>query len=191
MTLAVSPPGLEGTYLVGNLLDCARDPLLLVTRCSREYDEVVCLRFPGPPVYLLNGPDHVEQVLVKRLAQELGLLAPWAVSTDGYFWSTSSEGSTPRASAKPRIVGRRGATSFLSILPMWSRCSPVTFASSSRVMNFSVRSRLRFLPIFITSIVSTSVCLVCLWRGIGLTVRPYKCPINILIRTHKCRIIWG
>src|SRR5215212_7152383 len=66
MILAASPPGPEGTYLVGNLLDYARDPLLFLTRCSREYGDVVRLRLPGPPVYLLNAPEHIEQVLVKN-----------------------------------------------------------------------------------------------------------------------------
>ena len=51
----------------------------------------------------------------------------------------------------------RGSTSFLSILPMWSRCSPVSSASSSRVMNLSARICLRLLPIFTTPIVGNSM----------------------------------
>ena len=37
MTLATSPPGPEGAYLVGNLLDYARDPLLFLTPATRSY----------------------------------------------------------------------------------------------------------------------------------------------------------
>jgi cytochrome P450 len=66
MTLATSSRGSEGAYLVGDLLDYVRVPLLFSTRCSREYGDVVRLRFPGPPIYLLNGPDHLEHVLVKH-----------------------------------------------------------------------------------------------------------------------------
>ena len=95
MTLATSPPGFEGAYLIGNLLDYARDPLLFLTRCSREYGDVVRLRFPGPPVYLLNGPDHVEHVLVKDnrnfiqgryFRQELGFLGRGLLTSEGEFW---------------------------------------------------------------------------------------------------------
>jgi cytochrome P450 len=95
MTLATSPPGPEGTYLVGNVLEYARDPLLFLTRCSREYGDVVRLRFPGPPVYLLNAPDHVEQVLVKNnrnfikgryFRQELSFLGRGLLTSEGEFW---------------------------------------------------------------------------------------------------------
>ena len=55
MAVAMLPPVPEGTHLVGNLLDYARAPLSFLTRCSREYGDVVRLRFPGSLVYLLNG----------------------------------------------------------------------------------------------------------------------------------------
>lgn len=60
------PPGPKGCYLVGNLLEYSRDPLNFLARNSREYGDVVSLRFPGPPAYLLSNPDHIEQVLVKN-----------------------------------------------------------------------------------------------------------------------------
>lgn len=57
-------PGPKGRYLVGNLLDYSRDLLEFLTRCAREYGDVVRLKFPGPPAYLLAHPNHIEQVLV-------------------------------------------------------------------------------------------------------------------------------
>ena len=104
MALAMPPPGPEGTYLVGNLLDYARDPLLFLTRCSREYGDVVRLRFPGPLVYLLNGPDDVEQVLVKHnrnfikgryFRQELSFLGRGLLTSKGEFWRRQRRLSQP------------------------------------------------------------------------------------------------
>ena len=104
ITLATSPPSPEDTYLVGNLLEYTRDPLLFLTRCSREYGDVVRLRFPGPPVYLLNGPDHVEQVLAKNnrnfvkgryFRQELGFLGRGLLTSEGEFWRRQRRLSQP------------------------------------------------------------------------------------------------
>jgi len=104
MSLAASPPGPEGTYLVGNLLDYARNPLLFLTRCSREYGDVVRLHFPGPPVYLLNGSDHVKHVLVKHnrnfikgryFRQELSFLGRGLLTSEGEFWRRQRRLSQP------------------------------------------------------------------------------------------------
>lgn len=60
MTPTKLPPSPKGRYLVGNLLDYSRDPLEFLSRCAREYGDVVCLKFPGPSAYLLAHPDHIE-----------------------------------------------------------------------------------------------------------------------------------
>ncbi len=60
------PPGPKGRFLTGNLLDYSRDQLGYLTRCAREYGDVVRLRFVNVRVYLLNHPDHVEYVLVRN-----------------------------------------------------------------------------------------------------------------------------
>jgi cytochrome P450 len=81
--------------VVGNLLDYSRDPLGFLTRCSREYGDVVRLRFPGPPAYLISHPDHIEQVLVKNnrnfvkdryTRAELRILGNGLLVNDGVFW---------------------------------------------------------------------------------------------------------
>ncbi len=89
------PPGPKGRYLVGNLLDYSRDPLKFLTRCAREHGDVVLLKFPGPPAYLLAHPDHIEQVLVKDnrnfvkdrvTRRQLNILGEGLLTSDGDFW---------------------------------------------------------------------------------------------------------
>jgi len=95
MALATLPPGPKGHYLTGNLLDYARDPLDFLSRCSREYGDVVRLRLPGLPLYLLNSPNDVEQVLVKNnrafvksryFRRELSFLGKGLLNSEGEFW---------------------------------------------------------------------------------------------------------
>ena len=95
MALATLPPAPKGHYLAGDLLDYARDPLGFLARCSREYGDVVRLRFPGRLIYLLSHPDHVEHVLVKNnrnfiksryFRQELGFLGKGLLNSEGEFW---------------------------------------------------------------------------------------------------------
>lgn len=66
MARATLPPGPRGHYLFKNKLDYGRDPLGFATWCSREYGDVVRLRFLTKQTYLLNHPDHIEHVLVKN-----------------------------------------------------------------------------------------------------------------------------
>ena len=89
------PPGPKGRPVLGNMLGYARDPLGFLTRCSREYGDVVRLRFPGPPVYLLSHPDHIEQVLVRNnrnfikdryTREELSVLGHGLLISEGDFW---------------------------------------------------------------------------------------------------------
>ena len=73
----------------------ARDPLGYLTRCSREYGDIVTLRFPGTLAYLISHPDHVEQVLVKinrnfikdrYTRMQLSVLGNGLLVNDGDFW---------------------------------------------------------------------------------------------------------
>ena len=91
----VGPPGPEGRFLTGNLLDYTRDHLGFLTRCARRYGDVVGLRFVNVPVYLLNHPDHVEYVLVRNNRNfvksrgeriSLGFLGNGLLTSEGSFW---------------------------------------------------------------------------------------------------------
>ena len=100
MTGRVLPPGPEGHFLSGNLLDYKRDPLSFLTRCSWEYGDVVRLRFLDRSAYLLNNPEYIEYVLVKsnrnfvkgrarffhRFRQEIILVGNSILASEGEFW---------------------------------------------------------------------------------------------------------
>src|SRR5215216_2764118 len=86
------------------MLGYARDPLGFLVRCSREHGDVVRLRFPGPPVYLLNHPAYIEQVLVKNnrnfvkgryFRQELSFLGRGLLTSEGEFWRRQRRLSQP------------------------------------------------------------------------------------------------
>ena len=89
------PPGPRGRFPTGNLLDYTRDHLGFLTRCAREYGDVVGLRFVNVPVYLLNSPDHIEYVLVRNNRNfiksrgervSLGFLGQGLLTSEGSFW---------------------------------------------------------------------------------------------------------
>ena len=61
MPTALLPPGPKGHFITGNLVPFSEDPLGFLTRCAREYGDVVRL---GKSNYLLAHPDLIEKVLV-------------------------------------------------------------------------------------------------------------------------------
>lgn len=76
------------------LADYSRDPLGFMTRCTREFGEIVPLRFEGELFCLLTNPDHITEVLKDRLlfikAKDLrilrGLLGNGLITSEGDFW---------------------------------------------------------------------------------------------------------
>src|SRR5918997_3370211 len=95
MSVRTRPPGPTGHRLTGNLFDYTRDYLGFLTRCAREYGDIVRLRFVNVPVYLLNHPDYVEHVLVqnnrnsiksKGVRHSLGFLGDGLLTSEGDFW---------------------------------------------------------------------------------------------------------
>ncbi|OVE85573.1 cytochrome P450 [Natronolimnobius baerhuensis] len=63
------PPGPDGLPLVGNQLTFLREPYQSMTRIAREYGDIAAWKDPGGPVYQLNHPDYIEQVLVQHNEQ--------------------------------------------------------------------------------------------------------------------------
>src|SRR5688572_29322766 len=55
--------GPKGHFLLGNFPQFSRNPLEFLTQCSRDYSEMVLLRFVHIPVYLLLNPEHIEHIL--------------------------------------------------------------------------------------------------------------------------------
>lgn len=64
MLATALPPGPKGSPLSGNLPEFRRDRLEFLTRCARQYGDVVRLRFGWRRIFLLAHPDLIEQVLV-------------------------------------------------------------------------------------------------------------------------------
>jgi cytochrome P450 len=59
------PPGPRGNFLVGNAAGMARGSMNFLTKCAREYGDIVYLRFFNTPICLLTHPNEIEYVLVK------------------------------------------------------------------------------------------------------------------------------
>ena len=57
------PPGPKGLPIVGSTLDLARSPLRFYRQLS-SHGPITCYRFGRIPVYLINHPDYVQEVLV-------------------------------------------------------------------------------------------------------------------------------
>lgn len=89
------PPGPPGLPILGNTLQYGRDPLGLLTRCAREYGDIVRLRLGFGTFHVLNHPDLVERVL-RELADKVrkdeltrsisSILGQGLVTSDGPFW---------------------------------------------------------------------------------------------------------
>lgn len=60
------PPGPKCHLLTGNSREFYQDQLGFLTKCAREFGDIVRLRFLHVPVYLLNNPKHIEQVFSSR-----------------------------------------------------------------------------------------------------------------------------
>ncbi|MDQ2049434.1 cytochrome P450 [Natronolimnohabitans sp. A-GB9] len=60
------PPGPDGLPVLGNQLAFLRDPYGFMTRIAREYGDIAYWEDPGGPVFQLNHPDYIEQVLVQN-----------------------------------------------------------------------------------------------------------------------------
>lgn len=90
-----APPGPEGTWGIANIADFHADPLRFVTRCAREFGDVVRL---GQDNYLVCHPRDIEQVFVnsqRTFAKETGQKPSYAktgsyhyamMHTDGEDW---------------------------------------------------------------------------------------------------------
>ena len=98
------PRGPRGHFLFGHLAPFRRDRLEFMTRCARDYGDIVPLRLLGHPVILLSRPDLIEQVLVhhtKHFIKHAGLrlykpiLGNGLVTSEGDFWRRQRKLSAP------------------------------------------------------------------------------------------------
>ncbi len=61
-----TPPGPDGLPIVGTRLEFVRDPFGFMTRTAREYGDIAYWEELDGPMYQLNHPDYIEQVLVQN-----------------------------------------------------------------------------------------------------------------------------
>ncbi|MGB3767247.1 MAG: cytochrome P450 [Phormidesmis sp.] len=77
--------GPSGNSIVGSLAELGKDPLGFLTRCDRDYGDIVPLRLGLTPACLVTAPALVEQVLRDRdsLAKSRGFRALHTLLGDG------------------------------------------------------------------------------------------------------------
>jgi cytochrome P450 len=104
--------GPEGNSLVGNLAELGQDPLGFLTKCAREYGDIVPLRLGLTPACLLTNPDYIEQVLKDRetfikgrgLRALRSLLGEGLLTSEGDSWLRQRRITQPVFQQK-RIAG--------------------------------------------------------------------------------------
>ncbi|MEO1373629.1 MAG: cytochrome P450 [Cyanobacteria bacterium J06635_10] len=88
------PPGPKGHFLVGSLPEYQRNPLGFLTNCAKNYGDVVYLSGLIPS-FLLNHPNFIEEMLVKKQqylikSQFVSIVKPLLgnglLLSEGEFW---------------------------------------------------------------------------------------------------------
>jgi cytochrome P450 len=60
------PPGPKGYPVFGTVFEPKGDTITYLTKCAREYGDIVFFRFLGVPACFVNKPEHIESVLVTQ-----------------------------------------------------------------------------------------------------------------------------
>jgi cytochrome P450 len=89
------PPGPQGNFLLGSIVEVSRDWLGFYQHCADQYGDVVRVRLAHVPVYLVVHPRDIETVLItnaanftksadyRALARVLG---NGLLTSEGHFW---------------------------------------------------------------------------------------------------------
>ena len=91
------PPGPRGLNLLRHSLTFGQDWSGFLTRCAREYGDVIFFRFLNVPICLVVHPDGIERILVKNHANFLKsrdyralkpVLGNGLLTSEGEFWQS-------------------------------------------------------------------------------------------------------
>ncbi len=66
---AVLPPGPKPLIPLINFIKLRRNPIKFLTRLNEEYGDVVYFKLGPQPVFLINNPDHIRDVLITHNKQ--------------------------------------------------------------------------------------------------------------------------
>jgi len=97
MSTAIRPDGPKGHLIRGNLPEYIKDPLGFLMNATRQFGDVVRLRFFNIQVWVLNNPEHIESVLVTnnrcfikpldfRMPFFRGIFGNGLLTSEGDFW---------------------------------------------------------------------------------------------------------
>lgn len=99
----------QGSSLVGNLVDLGNDPLGFLTKCAREYGDIVPLRLGLTPACLISNPDYIEEVLKNRdiFVKSRGFRALRSLLGEGLLTSEGDTWFRQRRLAQPVFHQKR------------------------------------------------------------------------------------
>ena len=60
------PPGPKGYPVFGSVFEPKGDTITYLTKCTRQYGDIVFFRFMGVPACFVNRPEYIESVLVTQ-----------------------------------------------------------------------------------------------------------------------------
>src|SRR5215469_3156064 len=97
MSTAIHPNGPKGHLIRGNLPEYIEDPLGYLMNVTRQFGDVLRLRFFNIPVWVLNNPEYIESVLVTnnryfikpldfRMPFFRGIFGNGLLTSEGDFW---------------------------------------------------------------------------------------------------------
>lgn len=130
----VPPPGPEGYRLFASARQIQRDPLQFLTELTRTYGDIAFVRFLVWPVYVINHPDFIKQVLQEhhrnynkdnfdyRLLRPL--LGKGLLTNDGASWLHQRRLIQPTFHRQRLAAfGSLMTEATLAMLERWERCA--------------------------------------------------------------------
>lgn len=154
MAAATLPPGPPGRPVAERLADLTRDPLAFLTRCARDYGDVVRVRFGPAHLTFINHPEHIEYVLVtnhrnfiksRALQANRRVLGNGLLTNEGQPWLQQRRLVQP-AFHRERIAACAGAVVSLAdrLLERWPDGATVDLHQEMLRLTLAIVSRTLF-----------------------------------------------